>query len=330
VIECNNFGWPLLLPVEATTSCADLVEAAWVQVRRFAGLCPRGAGADEQARARQRLALRSRTLLRGGAESLGVRLVAHEDVTAADELGLEKNDIDMLALDWADGAVDELDAREAEATDEHAELPPRGSAAAPPPQGEATLAQCLELFTRSEALEGENAWYCSACKAHRDANKSLCFWRLPEVLIVQLKRFDFRGSLMRDKIDAFVDFPLDSLDMAPYCAEEAHNEARGTTYDLFAVCNHYGRMGFGHYTAATRRWEGAGLSPTWCTFDDETVLETDEREVRSRAAYMLFYRRRPAPVRANGAAEGECSGEEGPGDGEPGPREAECKAAMHV
>ena len=27
-----------------------------------------------------------------------------------------------------------------------------------------------------------------------------------------------------------------------------------TRYDLFAVCNHIGRMGFGHYTTYAREW----------------------------------------------------------------------------
>ena len=35
----------------------------------------------------------------------------------------------------------------------------------------------------------ENAWYCGACQEHRQARKTLKFWRLPAVLIVGLKRY---------------------------------------------------------------------------------------------------------------------------------------------
>lgn len=71
-------------------------------------------------------------------------------------------------------------------------------------------------------------------------------------------------------------------------------------YDLFAVCNHYGRMGFGHYTAAARDWEGAGLSSKWFAYDDNDVTgpctpEEEEAEVHSRNAYILFYRQRGSP-----------------------------------
>jgi hypothetical protein len=61
--------------------------------------------------------------------------------------------------------------------------------------------------------------------------------------------------------------------MAPFCFASGHsndsnndsysrskepieipNSNNDTVYDLFAVCNHYGRMGYGHYTAFGRDW----------------------------------------------------------------------------
>jgi ubiquitin C-terminal hydrolase len=170
--------------------------------------------------------------------------------------------------------------------------------------------------------------YCSRCKEHRAARKVVRFCRahLPQVLVLSLKRFEFRdvsgvtgfqGSAHREKIDAFVDFPVDGLDLAPFCQDAADSggsgggggdaagqdgaEGEGTVYDLFAVCNHYGRMGFGHYTAAARDWEGSGLSAQWFSYDDNDVSgpcspEEVEAEVHSRDAYILFYRRRGSPL----------------------------------
>ena len=57
-------------------------------------------------------------------------------------------------------------------------------------------------------------------------------------------------------------------------------------YDLFAVSNHYGGMGGGHYTAHAKN-EGR-----WMHFDDSTVTEVRPSEVQSAAAYVLFYKRR--------------------------------------
>ena len=50
--------------------------------------------------------------------------------------------------------------------------------------------------------------YCPECKAHRQATKQLSVWRLPEILIIHLKRFSFRNILFKDKISKLVDFPI--------------------------------------------------------------------------------------------------------------------------
>lgn len=81
-----------------------------------------------------------------------------------------------------------------------------------------------------------------------------------------------RFSVLREKIGSFVDFPLNGLDMSPYCKPLPPASPGATTgagleevderylYDLVAVCNHYGRMGFGHYTAFAREWDGSECS----------------------------------------------------------------------
>ena len=50
--------------------------------------------------------------------------------------------------------------------------------------------------------------YCPQCKQHREASKQLLLWRLPNVLIVQLKRFSFRSFIWRDNINDLVEFPV--------------------------------------------------------------------------------------------------------------------------
>ena len=75
-----------------------------------------------------------------------------------------------------------------------------------------------------------------------------------------------RIIVFREKISSFVDFPLNGLDMSPYSKPltpptEDDIDENGVDerylYDLVAVCNHYGRMGFGHYTAFAREWDGS-------------------------------------------------------------------------
>lgn len=58
-------------------------------------------------------------------------------------------------------------------------------------------------------------------------------------------------------------------------------------YDLFAVSNHFGTLQAGHYTAmALNRKQ-------WFQFNDHKVRAcTDEDQIVSSAAYILFYARR--------------------------------------
>jgi ubiquitin C-terminal hydrolase len=174
------------------------------------------------------------------------------------------------------------------------------------PKGGITLGQCLQEHTKEEVLDGGNEVYCGVCKEHRQMRKIVKFCRpfLPRILILSLKRFEFRNvsgltgfrGAHREKIETFVDFPLDHLDLAPFCQAGLGESTDGScVYDLFAVCNHYGRMGFGHYTAAARDQGGGGGE--WHSFDDDEVsgpcsAEEVETKVHSKNAYILFYRQR--------------------------------------
>lgn len=57
-------------------------------------------------------------------------------------------------------------------------------------------------------------------------------------------------------------------------------------YDLYAVSNHYGGLGGGHYTAYAKNGN------KWFEFNDSSVRETSEDGVKGTGAYILFYRRK--------------------------------------
>lgn len=66
--------------------------------------------------------------------------------------------------------------------------PKPGILAAPPP-GDATLIDCFDAFMAPEELGANDRWFCPGCQTHQRAIKSLDLWKVPEVLIVHLKRF---------------------------------------------------------------------------------------------------------------------------------------------
>lgn len=144
-----------------------------------------------------------------------------------------------------------------------------------------SIADCLSLFTTCEKLGADNAWYCPTCKKHQMATKKFDLWDLPKILIVHLKRFSYT-RLLRDKIDAMVDCPLKNLDMGQYLIKRDRPQC---VYNLIGVCNHFGGMGGGHYTASCKNKD----TGEWYYFDDSSVMQIAEDKVLTSAAYVLFY-----------------------------------------
>lgn len=56
-------------------------------------------------------------------------------------------------------------------------------------------------------------------------------------------------------------------------------------YDLVGVCNHYGTLGGGHYTAFAKN----NIEKNWYLFDDSSVRKASTSEVVSSCAYVLMY-----------------------------------------
>ena len=113
-------------------------------------------------------------------------------------------------------------------------------------------------------------------------------WRTPDVLIIHLKRFQ-HTRLWREKLDTLVDFPFEGLDMAPWIGSP--DGKANAIYDLYAISNHMGGMGGGHYTAYCKNLN----NQQWYEFDDSRVTPVHNLEsMKGSAAYVLFYARRNA------------------------------------
>ncbi|ORZ00519.1 hypothetical protein BCR43DRAFT_540683 [Syncephalastrum racemosum] len=162
-------------------------------------------------------------------------------------------------------------------------IPARGST---PPK--VTLYQCLDYFVREETLDGDDAWHCPRCKKLRRASKALTLSRLPDVLLIHLKRFSYDGPF-HNKLETLVQYPTRALDLSPYVPDSMFppniKERPSFKYDLYGVSNHYGSLTGGHYTACVRN----GYRGEWHYFDDTRFSVCDETKVMSRAAYNLFY-----------------------------------------
>jgi ubiquitin carboxyl-terminal hydrolase 4/11 len=128
-----------------------------------------------------------------------------------------------------------------------------------------TLDDCLNEFGKEETLSENNAWYCPKCKEHRQAQKKFELWRTPDILVMHLKRFSSNRNF-RDKLDLPVIFPLDDLNLQDRVLWK--EEGKTLIYDLFAVDNHYGGLGGGHYTAYAQSF----LNKEWYEYNGEKFL----------------------------------------------------------
>ncbi|KAI9871069.1 MAG: hypothetical protein M1830_003479 [Pleopsidium flavum] len=153
------------------------------------------------------------------------------------------------------------------------------------------LASCLRTFTSCEKLQA-NAYTCTSqiCGGlPQKASKELGIKKLPPVLCMQLKKYEFTNA-SRGKLDAKLQFPL-QLDMFPYTTRgKKHarkSEDAGVSpqvwYDLSSVIVHKGKLDSGHYICYCRKGEN------WFLFDDSKVMLAKGAEVLDADAYLLFY-----------------------------------------
>ncbi|PIN10924.1 Ubiquitin-specific protease [Handroanthus impetiginosus] len=150
-------------------------------------------------------------------------------------------------------------------------------------QDSISLYRRVDAFLKEEPLGPDDMWYCPNCKEHRQASKKLDLWRLPEILVIHLKRFSYTTSL-KNKLETFVDFPINDFDLSKYVIQK--NNMACHRYMLYAVSNHFGGMGGGHYTAFAKH-----RLQKWYEFDDSHVFPVTEERIKTQAAYVLFYKR---------------------------------------
>ncbi|XP_041356247.1 ubiquitin carboxyl-terminal hydrolase 8-like [Gigantopelta aegis] len=149
-----------------------------------------------------------------------------------------------------------------------------------PSSSKCSLSDCIREFLKPERLTGDSKWRCPRCKVDRDATKKIDIWKLPPILLIGLNRF-VRDGMWVQKTTSYVDFPLSDLELTDW-VQGIKPKSR---YNLYGVSNHYGTMEGGHYTAFCRNPE----SRRWHKFDDHEVYEMSTSEVKSPAAYFLYY-----------------------------------------
>ncbi|XP_056292228.1 probable ubiquitin carboxyl-terminal hydrolase FAF-X isoform X2 [Pseudoliparis swirei] len=170
------------------------------------------------------------------------------------------------------------------------------------------LLDSMEQYVKGDLLEGANAYHCEKCNKKVDTVKRLLIKKLPPVLAIQLKRFDYDWEReCAIKFNDYFEFPRE-LDMEPYTVAGVaklegddvnpenqviqQNEPSEPTppgsskYRLVGVLVHSGQASGGHYYSyVIQRNGGDGEKNRWYKFDDGDVTECkmdDEEEMKNQ------------------------------------------------
>lgn len=143
-----------------------------------------------------------------------------------------------------------------------------------------TLLDCFDLYVEGEKMDNDNQIMDETLGKKIDATKNILFWSFPDVLVIDIKRFN--SSNRKNQI--FVDFPLDNLDLSKYVI--GYNKD-SYVYNLYGVCNHSGSSMGGHYTAFVKN-----ANEKWYHYNDTNVSEVALRnQIVTPKAYCFFYRK---------------------------------------
>jgi len=138
--------------------------------------------------------------------------------------------------------------------------------------------ECLIKWLEKDTVED---WKCDQCKGSTN-EKILRVWRLPNIWMIVLKRFNGLK-----KLHIPVNIPLELH--LPTGFEMAKPSA--CSYQLKAIGNHYGSLYGGHYNAICKN---DSESHPWCLYDDLSITHlTNILSIlqKNRDAYVLFYER---------------------------------------
>jgi ubiquitin carboxyl-terminal hydrolase 8 len=148
----------------------------------------------------------------------------------------------------------------------------------PPNNKSPSLIDCFNHYVDGEIIEN---YIDEETNEKINIKKNISFWSFPNILAIDLKRFNNRFQ----KNQIYITFPLDELDLSSYVIGYKKDKFK---YELYGVCNHSGGVMGGHYTSYVKNANGK-----WYHYNDTSVSEVEINEsIVSPKAYVLFYRKK--------------------------------------
>ncbi|CCE63182.1 hypothetical protein TPHA_0E00870 [Tetrapisispora phaffii CBS 4417] len=154
---------------------------------------------------------------------------------------------------------------------------------------ETNIQEILGDYSQREMLNGSNKFFCDCCSGLQEAERIVGLKKLPETLILHLKRFKYSEE-QNSNIKLFnkINYPL------VLQVSSTSNSDISKSYDLTGIVLHLGGgPQHGHYVSICKN-EKYG----WLLFDDEVVVSITEESVLKfvgdpttlTTAYLLVYK----------------------------------------
>ena len=170
------------------------------------------------------------------------------------------------------------------------------------------LYESLNDFTKKEKLNKNNKLECRICKKKQIPTLYNSFHKLPKILLIILKRFEFNIlNICYEKINDFFEFPLE-IELKNYINIDYKNILLNSDslFKLKGFIIHNGDKETGHYYCIIRD----GQTNNWIKYDDSSVnifdinllsveafggnLNSDLEYSANKSAYILIYEKNNA------------------------------------
>ena len=145
-------------------------------------------------------------------------------------------------------------------------------------------------------MSSKDKFYCDKCNSLQEAERQVQLENIPQIMIIQLKRFKMLSGTKIKKLNSMINIPLDiNFDFL------VKDKKKYGLYYLRSIVVHSGSGGdYGHYFTIARN-----IKDNWILFNDEKCIpfngnfeefygNPDETYQfnNSQCAYLLFFARK--------------------------------------
>lgn len=135
-----------------------------------------------------------------------------------------------------------------------------------------TIEECIKYTFNDEYIYGDNAWLDEKDNKKKNVYIHSIISVSPKILILQLKRWNYKGNKIRSIINM-----EETLDLSFVSEKKA-------VYELFGTIHHSGSTNQGgHYFTSLKK------NNKWYIFNDTTINEVKFSNIINETIYCLFY-----------------------------------------